>query len=67
VFPVRVSKVELTSREAAPHLTLPAGSGFAGLVAVLTLSLAAEGDSYAYSYHELLSRLCLIEGLRARP
>jgi hypothetical protein len=66
-FPVIVSKVELASGASAPHLTLPARSGFAGLVAVLTLSLAADGDSYAYSYYEVLSRLYLIEGLRARP
>jgi hypothetical protein len=66
-FPVLVSKVELSSGAAAPHLTLPARSGSAGLVAVLTLSLAENGDSYAYSYYEVLSRLYLIEGLPARP
>ena len=66
-FPVLVSKVELSSGASAPHLTLPARSGFAGLVAVLTLSLAENGDSYAYSYYQVLSRLYLIEGLRASP
>lgn len=66
-FPVLVSRVELSSGASAPHLTLPARSGWAGLHAVLTLTLSADGESYAYSYNEALSRLYLVDGLSARP
>ena len=49
-----------------PHLSLPARLDRPGLVAILTVSLAADGIAYAYSYEEVLSRLYFVEGL-ARP
>ncbi|MBF5042195.1 protein kinase [Aggregicoccus sp. 17bor-14] len=62
-LPVRVSRVELRTGALTPHLSLPARLERPGLVSVLTLSLSADGTSYAYSYNEVLSRLFLVEGL----
>lgn len=63
-LPVRVSRVNLSTGAAEPHRTLPPRSGWPGLVAILSLSLSADGEAYAYSYYEVLSRLYLVEGLR---
>lgn len=66
-LPVRVSRVELATGAAAPHLTLPPRTDRPGLVSLLTMAMSADGQSYAYCYYEVLSRLYLVEGLSAAP
>jgi hypothetical protein len=65
-LPVQLTKVDIATGAAKPHITLPARSGWAGLVSVMTLSLTPDGRSYAYTYSEVLSRLYLAEGLPRR-
>ena len=61
--PVQISHVSLDSGRTRPELTVPSTKGRAGVVAVLTLFVSADGRSYAYSDSERLSRLYLVEGL----
>jgi hypothetical protein len=62
-MPVQISHVSLESGRVRPELRVPAITGRAGLLAVLTLFMSADGKTYAYSDSERLSRLYLVEGL----
>jgi dipeptidyl aminopeptidase/acylaminoacyl peptidase len=62
-LPVNVSHVALDSGQVRQQLRVPESLGRAGLVAVLTLFLSADGRTYAYTDSERLSRLYVVEGL----
>jgi hypothetical protein len=62
-LPVNVFHVALDSGRVRQELRVPESLGRAGLVAVLTLFLSADGRTYVYTDSERLSRLYLVEGL----
>jgi hypothetical protein len=64
-MPVQISHVSLDSGRVRAEFTVPSTRGRAGVVAVLTLFVSADGRSYAYTDSERLSRLYLVEGLAA--
>ena len=66
-LPVNVFHVALDSGKLRHELRVPESLGRAGLVAVLTLFLSADGKTYAYTDSERLSRLYLVEGLAGPP
>ncbi|MCU0682482.1 MAG: protein kinase [Polyangiaceae bacterium] len=65
-MPVRIVRVDLATGRASPHPG-PRLEGRAGVASVFALAMAPDGRSYAYSPHEVRSRLFLVEGLGAPP
>jgi hypothetical protein len=65
-IPVQVTRVDVVSGRATPHMTLPAGPARAGIRSIFALLLSADGRSYVYSDVETLSRLYVVEGLSGR-
>ncbi|HEU4535239.1 MAG TPA: hypothetical protein VFS00_14020, partial [Polyangiaceae bacterium] len=65
-MPLRVTRVDLATGRAAPHAG-PRLEGRTGVASVGALALSPDGKAYAYSPHEVRSRLFLVEGLAAPP
>jgi eukaryotic-like serine/threonine-protein kinase len=61
-MPARIVRVELATGQLSPHLG-PKFEGRAGLASIFALAVSPDGKSYAYSPHEIRSRLFLAEGL----
>ncbi len=65
-MPTRVLRVELATGRVSPHPG-PRLEARAGVASVFALALTPDGRAYAYSPHEVRSRLFLAEGLAAPP
>lgn len=63
-LPVQITRVDVRTGASTQQLAVPALAGQPGMVSVLTLSLSGDGQHYAYSFNEALSRLYLIHGLQ---
>jgi hypothetical protein len=66
-LPIVVSRVELSSGAASPHLVLPTATARPGLSSILNLHMSRDGAEYAYSDSEELSHLYVVDGLTVPP